>query len=80
MSAPVLLNLLNKLGKNEKMQVLSSILSFFSDKFNKFNNTREQMFESIYHMSQTFLKSGFFLTENFQILSYIWDVVMTIIT
>ena len=40
MSAHVLLNLLNKLEKKDKMQGLPNILSLFRDKFNKFNNTR----------------------------------------
>ena len=39
-SAQVLLNLLNKLGKRDKMQGLPSILSLFHNDFNKFNNTR----------------------------------------
>ena len=50
MSAHVLLNLLNELGKRDKMQGLPSILSLFRNKFNKFNNTRAQMLDSIYHM------------------------------
>ena len=41
MSAHVLLNLLNELGKIDKMRGLPSILSFFfRNEFNKFNNTR----------------------------------------
>ena len=40
MSAHVLKNLLNELGKRDKMQGLPSILSLFRNKFNKFNNTR----------------------------------------
>ena len=40
MSAHVLLNLLNKLGKRDKMRGLPSILSLFRNEFNKFNNTR----------------------------------------
>ena len=40
MSAHVLLNLLKKFGEKDKMQGLPSILSFFRNKFNKFNNTR----------------------------------------
>ena len=40
MSAHVLLNLLNELGKRDKMQGLPSNLSLFRNKFNKFNNTR----------------------------------------
>ena len=40
MSAPVILNLLNELEKNDKMRGLPSILSPFHNEFNKFNNTR----------------------------------------
>ena len=58
MSAHVLLNLLNKLGKRDKMRGLPSILSLFRNKFNKFNNTRARMLDSIYHMTNT-LKSHF---------------------
>ena len=50
MSAHVLLNLLNKLGKGEKMRGLPSILSLFRNKFNKFNNTKALMLDSIYLM------------------------------
>ena len=39
MSAHVLLNLLNKLGKCDKRQGLPSFLSLFHNNFNKFNNT-----------------------------------------
>ena len=39
MSAHILLNLLNKLWKSDKMRGLSSILSLFGSEFNKFNNT-----------------------------------------
>ena len=34
-----LLNLLNELGKRDKMRGLPSILSLFRNEFNKFNNT-----------------------------------------
>ena len=37
MSAHVLLNSLNELRKSDKMRGLSSILSLFSNEFNKFN-------------------------------------------
>ena len=40
MSAHVLLNLLNELGKRDKMRGLPSILSLFRNEFNKFDNTR----------------------------------------
>ena len=58
MSAHVLLNLLNELRKRDKMRGLPSILSLFRNEFNKFNNTRERMLDSIYHMTNT-LKSHF---------------------
>ena len=35
----LMLNLLNKLRKSDKMQCLPSILSLFCNKYNKFNNT-----------------------------------------
>ena len=55
MSAHVLLNLLNKLGKIDKMRGLPSILSIFRNEFNKFNDTRARMLNSIYHISLRFL-------------------------
>ena len=58
MSAHVLLNLLNEFGKRDKMRGLPSILSLFRNEFNKFNNTRARMLDSIYHMTNT-LKSHF---------------------
>ena len=45
MSAHVLLNLSNKLGKRDKNQGLPSILSLFCNKFNKCYNTRAQMLD-----------------------------------
>ena len=39
MSAHVLLNLFNNLGKSDKMPGLPCILSLFHNKFNQFNNT-----------------------------------------
>ena len=51
MSAHVLLNLLNELGKRDKMRGLPSILSLFRNEFNKFKNTRARMLDSIYHMT-----------------------------
>ena len=54
MSARVLLTLLNKLGKRDKMRGLQRILSLFRNKFNKFNNTRARMLDSIYHMKLRF--------------------------
>ena len=67
MSAHVLLNLLNELGKRDKMRGLPSILSLFRNEFNKFNNTRARLLDSIYHMTNT-LKSHFW-RKNVMILS-----------
>ena len=58
MSAHVLLNLLNEFGKRDKMRGLTNILSLFRNEFNKFNNTRTRMLDSIYHMINS-LKSDF---------------------
>ena len=56
MSAHVLLNLLNELN-----------LFLFLNEFNKFNNTRARMLDSIYHITNT-LKS-YFWRKNVMILS-----------
>ena len=47
MSAHVLLNVFNEVGKRDKMRVLPSILSPFRNEFNKFKNTGAQMLDSI---------------------------------
>ena len=78
MSAHVLLNLLNELGKRDKMRCLPRILSLFCNEFNKFNNTRSRMLDSIYHMTNT-LKSHFWC-KYVIILSYVRNVVMDVIT
>ena len=64
MRAHVLLNLLNELGKRDKMRGLPSILSLFGNKFNKFNNTRAQMLDSIYHMT-IILKTHFWRKKSY---------------
>ena len=51
MSAHVLLNLFNDLGKTDEMRGLPSIFSLFGNKFNKLKNTRAHMLDSNYHMS-----------------------------
>ena len=51
MSAHVLLNFLNLLRKSDKMLGKPLILLLFRNGFNKFNNTRAQMLDSIYHMT-----------------------------
>ena len=51
MSAHVLLNLSNELGKRDKMRGLPSILFIFRNEFNKFNNTRARMFDKYFEIS-----------------------------
>ena len=51
MSAHVLLNLLNELGKRDKMRRLPCILSLFRNEFKQYNKTRAQMLDYIYHMT-----------------------------
>ena len=58
MSAHVLFNFLNKLGKRDKMQGLPSIVSLYRNEFNKFNNARARMLDSIDHVTD-YLKSNF---------------------
>ena len=69
MSAHVLLNLLNELGKSDKMRGLPSILSLFRNEYNKFNSTGARMLDSIYHMTLKSIKNRIFLRENVNILS-----------
>ena len=65
MGAHVLLNLLNELGKRDKMRGLPSILYLFRNEFNQFNNARAQMLNSIYHMIKIH-----FCHKNVMILSF----------
>ena len=61
MSAHVLLGLFNELRKSDKKQGLPSILSLFRNEFNKFNNTRVRVLDSIYHMIlKIYYKSNFY--------------------
>ena len=62
MSAHILLNLLNALGKGDKIRGLPSILSLFRNEFNKFNNTLtgSRILDSIYNMTlKLLIKSNF---------------------
>ena len=67
MSAHVLLNLLNELGKRDKMRGLPSILSLFCNEFNKFNNTRARMLYLSYGIKITMISH--FCRKNVIILS-----------
>ena len=63
MSAHVLMTLLNKLRKRDKMRGLPSILSFFHNQFNKFNNTAARMLDSIYHMTLKKIRNHIFCVK-----------------
>ena len=67
-SAHVLLNLLNELGKRDKMRGLPCILPLFRNEFNKFNNTRARKLDSIYHMANT-LKSDFWRNNRYNFVN-----------
>ena len=51
MNVHVLLNLLNELGKRDKMCGLPNILSLLRNELIKFKNTGVRMLDSIYHMA-----------------------------
>ena len=48
MSAHVLLNLSNQLGKRDEMRGLPSIFSLFRNEFNQFKNTRARMLDILF--------------------------------
>ena len=83
MSAHVLLNLV---GKSDKMRGLSSILSLFRNKLNRFNNTGARMLDFTYHMTLKLSKISHFRYENVNILPpftqryNVIDVIMDVIT
>ena len=60
MSARLLLNSLNELGKSDKMRGLPCILLCFRKEFNKFNITGAQILDSIYHMTLNLIKNYIF--------------------
>ena len=69
MSAHVLLNLLNELGKRDKMQGLPIIFSLFGNKFNKFNKTRARVLDSILSYDIKITLKSHFCHKNVIILS-----------
>ena len=70
MSAHILLNLLNEWKwKRDKMRGLPSIFSLFRNEFNKFNNTRARMLDSIYHNDIKITLKSHFCRKNVIILS-----------
>ena len=60
-SAQLLLNLLNKLGKSDKMRGLPIILSFIHMEFKKFHYTGARMLVSIYNVTFKITSKSHFL-------------------
>ena len=80
MSAIVLLNLSNELRKKNKIRGKPSILSFYRNEFNKFNNTGAQMLDSVYHMTLKLLKNHIFGVKRSRFCHLLHNVKMDIIT
>ena len=80
MSVHVLLNLLNELGKRDKMRGLPSILSLFRNEFNKFNNARALMLNSILSDDITITLKSHFCHKNVLFCHYGCNVVIDVIT
>ena len=70
MSANVLLNFFNELGKSDKMPVSLNILSLFRNELNKLNNTGAQKIYSIYHMKLKILQNRIFGVQIEDFLSF----------
>ena len=62
------------------MRGFPSILSLFRNKFNKFNNTRARMLDSIYHMTLRILRNLISGVETLQFCHYVRNLVMDFIT
>ena len=80
MSAHLLLNLLNELGKSDKIRGLPSILSLFRNEFNKFNNTGARTLDSIYHMTFKLLQNRIFGMKTSRFCHLLRNVIMDVIT
>ena len=79
MSAHVLWNLLNELGKRDKIRGLQSILSLLRNEFDKFKNTEAQMLGSIYHMTLKILNNCFFGVKTSRVSLILRNVIMDVI-
>ena len=80
MSVRVLLNLLNELRKRDKMRGLPRILFLFCNEFNKSNNTRVRMLDSIYQMTLRLLSKSISALKTLLFCHYVRSVVMDVIT
>ena len=62
------------------MRGLQSILSLFRNDFNKFNNTKARILDSIYHMKLGLLKNLISVVKTLKFCNYVRNTVMTVIT
>ena len=80
MSTHALFNLLNELGESDKMQGLPSISSLFRNEFNKFNKTRAQMLDSIYHMTLESFRNRVFGVKTSRFCHCLLNFIIKVIT
>ena len=80
MNAHVVLNLLNKLGKSDKLRGLPNIFLLFRNQFNKFNNTGAQMLNSIYHMTLKLIKNRILGVKTSRFCHILRSIIMDVIT
>ena len=62
------------------MRSLPSILSLFRNEFNKFNNTRARMLDSIYHMTLRLLRNIISDVKTLKFCVYLRNLAMDVIT
>ena len=62
------------------MRGLPSILSLFRNEFNKFNNTKARMLDSIYHITLRLLWNLISAVKTLYFFHYVRNVVMDVIT
>ena len=80
MSARVLLNLLNELGKSGLMRGLPSILLLFLNEFSQFNNAGARMLHSIYRMPIRLLQNRIYNVKTSRFCHILRNVTMDDIT
>ena len=75
-----LLNLLNELGKRDKMRGLPSILFLYRNEFDKFNNTRARKLDSVLSYDIYITLKSHICRKNVYFCHYVRNVVMDVIT
>ena len=76
MSAHILLNLLNKLGKRYKKRGLPRFLSLSRNEFNKFLNTEYECKILFYHITLSLLSNLISAEITFEFCHYVRNVVI----